>query len=61
MSNRMPVAVQEYETRIERTQALLAEQGLDGIVVFSGVRERGGNVAYLTNHRLVQPAALGHA
>ncbi|MCP4513954.1 MAG: hypothetical protein GY824_01820, partial [Delftia sp.] len=59
MSDLLPVV--EYATRVERTQALLAERGLEGIVVFSGARERGGRVAYLCNHRLAQPAAINRA
>ena len=61
MKDQFPVPVLEYATRVERTQALLAEQGLEGIVIFSGAQERGGHIAYLTHHRLARPVAHDHA
>ncbi len=74
MKDQFPVPVSEYAARVERTQTLLAEQGLEGIVIFGayerkglegivifGAHERKGHIAYLTNHRLARPAAHDHA
>ena len=60
MSERLAIPEQEYADRLARTQELMAEQGLDGLVVFAAHPERIGHVAYLTNHRPPASSTLSH-
>lgn len=52
MNEALSFSTGEFEKRIERTQGLMAEKELDGLIAISDSGERGGHVAYLTNHRL---------
>lgn len=60
MTNQLPIPVQEYATRLARTQELMAKQGLDGLVVLSGNQAQIGHVSYLTNHRPLATRTLNH-
>jgi Xaa-Pro aminopeptidase len=58
MKRHLPVPKDEFAARLTRTQDLMAEQGLEGLVVFGGRRQGSGNLRYLTNHRTLIP---GHS
>jgi len=51
---------EEFILRQKKTQELIQEKGLDGIIAFSGYCEREGHVCYLTNHRIPFPNATSH-
>ena len=50
----------EFESRLHRTQQLMAEKELDGLIAFSSYGEREGHVCYLTNHRNSFPNVMSH-
>ncbi len=50
----------EFEKRLERTQELMNQKGLAGLVIFSGYQEREGHLAYLINHHNTFPNAMSH-
>ena len=60
MSPVLPLSEVEFLQRIERTQRLMGERGLDGLIAFSGHAEREGHVCYLTNHRISFPSIMSH-
>lgn len=60
MRDLVAISAQEYAARLARTQELMAEEGLDGLVVFAAGQERMGHVAYLTNHRPPASSTLSH-
>lgn len=51
---------EEFEKRLERTQELLHQRELDGLIAFSSYAEREGHVCYLTNHHNSFPNVLSH-
>jgi Xaa-Pro aminopeptidase len=50
----------EFEERINRTQKLTREKGLDGLIAISSYAEREGHVCYLTNHHTSFPNSMTH-
>jgi hypothetical protein len=60
MAGAMSIPREEFATRRERTQQLLGERGLDGLIGFSSYAEREGHVCYLSNHHLSFPNILSH-
>jgi Xaa-Pro aminopeptidase len=61
MSLMLPLSEGEFQQRIERTQRLMAERGLEGLIAFSSYAEREGHLCYLTNHRISFPNTMSHA
>ena len=60
MSERVEIPKEEFQHRLDRTQALMKERDLDGLLIFSSYQERDGHLAYLTNHRNAFPNVLSH-
>jgi Xaa-Pro aminopeptidase len=60
MTGAMSIPREEFACRRERTQRLLHERGLDGLIAFSSYAEREGHVCYLSNHHLSFPNILSH-
>jgi Xaa-Pro aminopeptidase len=54
------ISKDEFERRLQRTQDLMKEKNLDGLLVFSGFQEREGHLSYLTNHHNTFPNVLSH-
>jgi Xaa-Pro aminopeptidase len=61
MKPALPLSEREFQARIERTQRIMSERGLEGLITFSSYAEREGHVCYLTNHRISFPNVLSHA
>lgn len=57
----MKIPREEFAGRRAKTQELLREQGLDGLIAFSSYAEREGHVCYLANHHLSFPNVLSHS
>jgi Xaa-Pro aminopeptidase len=60
MSRALTIPKEEFEARLEKTQALLRAQDLEGLIAFSCYAEREGHVCYLTNHHLSFPNVMSH-
>ena len=51
----LPMPDLEFQQRLTRVQEAMKEKGLDGLIVVSAYMDKQGDVAYLTNHRVVLP------
>ena len=60
MTEKLLVPSEEFGERLQRTQVLIREKGLDGLIVFSSYQEREGHVSFLTNHHNSFPNVLSH-
>lgn len=60
MAERLALPQEEFEQRLARSQELLHERELDGLIAFSSYSEREGHVCYLTNHHISFPNVLSH-
>jgi Xaa-Pro aminopeptidase len=60
MTDKLSIPGAEFEARLKRTQSMMSERGLDGLVLFSSYQEREGHVSYLTNHHNAFPNVLSH-
>jgi Xaa-Pro aminopeptidase len=60
MSRALTIPKEEFKAHLEKTQALLQAQGLEGLIAFSCYAEREGHVCYLTNHHLSFPNVMSH-
>ncbi len=49
-----------FSERLLKTQASMAQMGLDGLIAFSGFQEREGHVVYLANHHIAFPNVMSH-
>jgi len=61
MARALAIPREEFESRLARTQWLLHERELDGLIAFSSYAEREGHVCYLTNHHLSFPNVMSHS
>jgi len=60
MVKEFAISEKEFEHRINRTQKLASERGLQGLIAVSSYAEREGHVCYLTNHHTSFPNSMTH-
>ncbi len=58
MKQAVNIPSEEFERRLVRTRRVMAERGLDGLIVFGRYPEQEGDITYLTNHRQGFPKNL---
>jgi Xaa-Pro aminopeptidase len=60
MSAELAITTEEFQDRLDRTQAAAEAQRLDGLIAISSYAEREGHVCYLSNHRISFPNVMSH-
>lgn len=59
-TEKLVIPVSEFESRLQKTLAILQEKNFDGLIAFSSYQEREGHVCYLTNHHISFPNGMSH-
>ncbi len=54
------ISEKEFEDRVKRTQKMMTDKGLDGLIAISSYAEREGHVCYLTNYHTSFPNTMSH-
>ncbi len=60
MDAEFAIPEREFENRVKRTQELMHERGIDGLIAASSYAEREGHVCYLVNHHISFPNTMSH-
>ncbi|MCJ7622240.1 MAG: M24 family metallopeptidase [Anaerolineaceae bacterium] len=59
-TEKLVIPASEFESRLQKTLAVLRAKDLDGLIAFSSYQEREGHVCYLTNHHISFPNGMSH-